>query len=239
MASLLASPFGLPFGRPFGLPFGLPFVASLCGRPALNPKPYTKTSLHPPRPRAQGTNVFDLVVVLVSIVTDCFAVNTGVNALRALRIVRLTRLFYTTVAFNVLFDVFLRSLPRRPPIPYNSHPHPHSTHSHPVQNTLSHPIQFTPPSRTAHTPTPCKTLSPIPYNSHPRPAQYTLYSVLYSVLHCPLSHPVQRHTLPSRTIQAPISHDARSAASARGRMQPREALHGGSGLGFLGFGFRV
>lgn len=53
-------------------------------------------------------NVFDLVVVSLSIAFDVLNAQTGGTALRALRVVILTRLFYATASFHMLFDVFNR-----------------------------------------------------------------------------------------------------------------------------------
>lgn len=61
---------------------------------------------------SETVNVFDAVVVVFSLICDLLLVAwKPMAALRAVRTIRLTRLFYSTAAFHVLFDVFFRSLP--------------------------------------------------------------------------------------------------------------------------------
>lgn len=60
---------------------------------------------------SEAVNWFDGTVVVFSFLADIFIATSHSSVLRALRTIRLTRLFYSTVAFHVLFDVFFRSLP--------------------------------------------------------------------------------------------------------------------------------
>lgn len=59
----------------------------------------------------EAVNSFDAFVVLVALFADVFIAVAPSGAVRALRTLRLVRLFYSSPAFHVLFDVFFRSLP--------------------------------------------------------------------------------------------------------------------------------